>query len=152
MEQENNFGEIIDGENFRSKDAFGFKDICLRQLQKVVTNNSKEMMEGYWVYSQTPNQISQKVRYIGDTRSELKQSMDCLHDLLQPKFDAEIKKSSEELYEEYEKLYEAASADKNSEERKNYWKQTLKIYRKLFQTLCSFLERLGWLESGEIEE
>lgn len=143
MEYDNS---IIDAENYRSNESFGFKDIVMRQLQRVVTNSSQEMRQGFWVYVNIPNMNPEKSKYIGDSRKELTQSIDCLHDLLMPKFDKEMKKFSEEIYLKVEEVKEG------SENKITFWNKKLKIYREIFQQLCLFLDRLGWLETMEIEE
>ena len=144
-------GAIIDSENFKGMNGeFGFKEIVLRQLQKVVTNMSQEMRAGFWIYSQSsPAENSQKVRYIGDSRKELKQSIDTLHDLLLPKFDNEMKKESDSIYKQIEEWDIECSKKEKAIEG---WNKKLKLYRTLFQQLCFFLERLGWLENTGIEE
>ena len=75
MQEEN---QIVNAENYRSKDdGMNFKEIVMRQLQRVVVNTSQEMRKGFWIYSQpTPMQSSQRTRYIGDSRKELKASID----------------------------------------------------------------------------
>lgn len=145
---------ILDSENYREgNEGVSFKEIVLSQVKRVVTNMSQEMREGFWLYNQAnPNISPTKARYVGDSRKELRSSLDCLHDLLLPKFDEEMKKQSELIYKEYEELYEKWKNKELDGNIDNYWSTALKIYRKLFQQLCLFLERLGWLESSEIEE
>ncbi len=146
--------QIIDAENFRNIKSYGYKDIMLRQLQKVVTNMSQEMRKGFWIKTHpSPNMSSEKVRYVGDSRKELRQSIDTLHDLLLPKFDDEMKKHSERLYDEFEKFKTSVDNKQVTEkEEKDFWDVILKIYRKLFQQLCLFLERMGWLETENVED
>lgn len=149
-------GAIVDGENYRNlNEGMGFKEICMAQLQRVVINSSKEMRAGFFVYTPPSGSYSggQKQKYFGDTRKELKQSIDVLHDLLLPKFDEEMQKQSKLIIKEFDEWHDTwknKEIAKNQEE--NYWSRTLKIYRKLFQQLCYFLERMGWLESVGIEE
>jgi len=155
MEPDDN--SIIDeSENWNSgQKSFGFKDIVMRQLQKVVSNMSQEMREGFNIYSQSsPSGTPQKLRYVGDSRKELRNSIDVLHDLLLAKFDDEMKKQSELLYDEYEKYFNKYNHISNikDDDRAEFWRIVLKIYRKLFQHLCLFLERLGWLEAGALED
>ena len=129
-----------------------FKEIVLNQLQRVVRNLSQEMREGFWIYSQTTHQAPQRIKYIGDSREESKSSIDVLHDLLQPKFDEGMKEKSKEIYQEFEKFQEDYSKKtKIEKEKSSYWMPTLKIYRKMFQELCFFLEKIGWLETDNLE-
>lgn len=142
--------EIIDAENYKSLEGgFGFKDIVMRQLSKVVYCKSQEMRPGFWVKSYpAPSMAPEKIKYFGDSREELIQATDTLHDLLAPKFDGTMKKASQSLY----KIFNDWD-DKHFKERNGfYWRKVLKIYRSLFQQLCLFLERLGWLESSGVEE
>ena len=125
----------------------------MRQLQRVVTNMSQEMRKGFWIYSQQLNMASQKIRYIGDSRKELQQSMNVLHDLLLPKFDNTMKNQSEKIYKEFNEWFGRWKKKEVSEdEGGDYWQGALKIYRELFQELCLFLERYGWLENEGVEE
>lgn len=149
-------GEIFeDSENWREgKEGYGFKEICMMQVRRCVNYASREMIAGYWVYTNIPNINPQKIKYFGDARAELTQAIDVLHDLLQPKFDTSMKKVSKEIYETLEK-WEAEYATLSREQRKvegSYWKPVLKHYRKLFQELCFFLERYGWLAGETIQE
>ncbi len=133
-------GEIIEGDNYLGDSkAFGFKEIVLSQLQRVVNNSSREMRAGFWIMTNNPQVTSQKVRYVGDSRKELVQSIDTLHDLLLAKFDEEMKKETKII-------------NKSLEERENKkdWSTTQPLYRKLFQEICLFLDRKGWLQSGSI--
>lgn len=140
-------GEIVDTENYRgSTEGFGFKEIVMKQLQRVVTNMSQEMREGFWIYSQTGKKNPERMRYIGDSRKELTQSTDVLHDLLMAKFDKEMNDESKKINEKIQAIKE------ESETKAEYWKKKLTLYRELFQSLCSFLNRIGWLESEDIEE
>ena len=116
-------------------------------------NGSKEMKEGFFIYSNHPNQASQKVRYISDSRKELFRSIDVLHDLLLCKFDKIMKEKSKELNDIYkEKWMEARGRDLSKEERRDFWVDAEKTYRELFQELCLFLSRIGWMASKEIND
>lgn len=145
---------ILDAENYRGNENYGYKEIVLRQLQRVVTNGSQEWRNGFWVYNApAANMTPMKVRYVGDSRKEFKNSLDVLHDLLQPKFDETMTQESEEAYKTFYELHtKYLNKQVSEEERGTYWDTTLKIYRGLFQKICLFLERYGWLEGQEIEE
>jgi len=146
--------QILDGENYRgTNEGYTFKEICMKQLSKVVNNFSQEMREGFYIYSQTaPNMASVKTRYIGDSRAELRQSVNCLHDLIQPKFDDDMKTKSKELNEEYEEWRTKCKDEGTKNDEGEYWDKTLTLYRTLFQQICFFLERLGWLETSSLED
>jgi hypothetical protein len=61
-----------------------------------------------------------------------------------------MKEDSTNINKEIDDLKE--DAKENKDNSKEYWDKKLKLYRNLFQKLCMFLERLGWLESEAIEE
>ncbi len=141
--------QIIDeSENWNSAGALNtYKDIVMSQVNRVVRNMSQEMRNGFWIRStSTPNIESQKLKYIGSSKEELINSLNVLHDLLLPRFDEDMKKKVKEIDEETKKLVE------KKEEHLVFIKHKLKIYRKLFQEISKLLERLGWFESGDIED
>jgi len=138
IDMENNFGV--------GKEDFGFKQIVLRQFQRVATNMSHEMREGIRVLSQFGTKEPQVSKYLPDTRKQFTQSVDCLHDMLLGRFDKDMKENSKEINEKIDKLKE------ESESQKEYWSKKLSYYRKLFQYLCLLLERLNWFETQIHEE
>lgn len=145
---------IEDSENYRGNKAYGFKEICLQQVQRVVSIGTKEMKGGFWIYSHQPNMNPEKIRYIGDSRKEYSQGIEVLHDILLPKFDNEMKEQAEKLENE---ILESFKSYNEQEERgkpvsKEFWRVRLSLYRQLFQQLCLFLNRIGWLEVQAIED
>jgi hypothetical protein len=139
--------QIIDSENYRNgQEGQSYKDIVLRQLSRVVSKCSEEMRAGVLIYSTTPHQSQQVIRYLGDTRKELVNSLDTLHDLLLPKFDSTMTKNTKKVYEELIELKKEKLTPEEAQDKK------LSIYRKLFQEICLFLERFGWLESSDVED
>jgi len=148
---------IVNPELYSSKaETFSYKLIMLKQFQKVVSNGSKEPKKGFWIYDRpSPSMAPQKVKYIPDSRKEYVKSLNVLHDILLPKFDKEMQKYSDEIYKESDEWLEKCRAgkDRHSEDEiDDYWSGKLKIFRKLFQQLCFFLERKGWLDVGEVSE
>ena len=138
---------FVDAENYRgTPEGYGYKDIVMEQVKRVVRNMSQEMRSGFWVYSHVEKRTSERIKYFGDSRKELSQSIDVLHDLLLPKFDKKIDNRANELNEKISKIKEDSSSEKE------YWAKKLNVYRELFQELCLFLDRLGWLESESFEE
>ncbi len=138
--------QIIDSENFRNnEEGYGFREICMRQFQTVVRNSSQEMHGGINIFSHVKNMEPELIRYIADTRKKYTRSLDCLHDILLPKFDNEMEKKSKEIYKKIEKL-------EDNLENKKFWEENLNFYRELFQALCLLLERLSWLGSSSFEE
>jgi len=55
-----------------------------------------------------------------------------------------MQKHSEEIYQE--------DSEKNVNEEKYDWFDRVKLYRRLFQQLCLFMERKKWFETESIEE
>lgn len=149
-----------ESENYRNTETYGYKDICLRQVQRVVVNLSREQREGFWVYSINPNGPNQKVRYIGDARKESIQSIETLYDLLLPRFDKQVTEDTKdfetimntELDAVKDKLHEAHDDSGRDKVIDEFWRVKRSHYRKLFQQLCRFLERLGWFEAGSLED
>lgn len=150
----------IDSENYRNTEKYGYKDIVLRQVQRVVSNLSKEQREGFWIYSDNPNAPAQRIKYIGDARDETIQSIETLYDLLLPRFDKQIKEETKDfeanLEAELKIIREKHKIERDDKERSRLvtqsWKTKLRNYRNLFQQLCLFLERLGWFEAGSLED
>ena len=146
---------ILNGENFRSQENYGFKSIVLKQVSKIVNLYSQELTKGFMKYSQ-PNQYGKQepVAYISDGRVSYYQSIEALYDLLMPKFDKSMNEASERIHEEIEKthelLEELAKTKKITVDDWNIKK--VELMRKMFQQLCLFLERNGWLEEGRIED
>jgi hypothetical protein len=132
---------ISDGENYRGKEeVFGFKQIVLKQVQRISNVYSKELIEGFLKYSQ-PNQFGQQepIAYFPDGRKSYIQSVRFLYDILQPKFD-------KTMIDDYDNLkIEIEDKGKGINEK-------VDIMRRLFQKLCLFLERLGWLEETSYDD
>lgn len=145
-------GEIVDPESYGSAETFGFKEICMKQVQRVAINLSKELRKGFVVkFYPNPNAQGEISKYISDTRREAMNSINVLHDLVNPKFDDKMKEKSKEIYkkvDEWKKKY----FEDNKEKTGKFWDKVLVNYRELFQELCLFLDRIGWLESGGLEE
>ena len=139
---------VKDNEGYFREEKVSYRDIILRQFQKVVTNSSKEMKKGFYVDSFPAGVGGPTVvtRYVGDTRYELIQSIDALHDILQPKFDKDMKEKSEEILPKIKKIknYEGDSISKGK-----IWRMVLVRYRQLFQHICFFLERQSWFVTEE---
>lgn len=140
---------IFNGENYRNTDNYGFKTIVLKQVSRIVNIYSQELTKGFTKYSQPSSSGHQQVvSYISDGRVAYCQSVEVLYDLLQPKFDSKIKEASEVIEAEIE-----VARKKDDTKSIDAWRNEKVIYkRKLFQELCLFLERLGWLEETAIED
>ena len=146
---------IMESDEYSSKtEKITFQQIVLQQVQRVVNNSSKEMKKGYWIYSNpSPQMVAQRLKYIGDSRRELLQSIDTLHDLLLPEFDKEMLKQSQEIYAKENEFWKGlvgkeVSLDVSVEK----WQIRLKFYRQLFQQLCFFLKRIKWFSVKAIQD
>ncbi len=139
-------GIMSESEGYRGKDSgFGFKEICLRQVQRIADLGSKEWRKGFYTYTHpNPNMSAEVKGYIGDSRKEYFNSINILHDLLLPKFDDDIEKESEKIQDKIEQV--------KTLEHEKMMEDLIKLHRLLYQELCLFLERLGWLESSSTEE
>ena len=140
---------IIDGENYRNTNTGGFREVIMNQVKKIVNTYSQELTKGFMKYSQ-PNQfgIQEPVAYISDGRKSYSQSVEALYDLIQPKFDnkatTNIEKIKEKIKERYDDYKKSSNIDWDNEK--------VKLMREMFQELCLFLERLGWLEESGFEQ
>jgi hypothetical protein len=136
---------IADGENYRGKDNnYGYKDIVLKQIQKIINIYSKELVKGFMKYSQ-PNQYGQQepIAYVSDGRKSYIQSIEGLYDLLFAKFDKQMKQDDEDINEELNERCAELKDDVN---------ERVRVMRKLFRKMCLFLERMGWLEEQSLED
>ncbi len=131
------------GETFMKEEKLTYRDIVLKQFQRVVNNFSKEMVPGYDIknYPMGGSGPAVLTKYVGDSRKELMQSIDVLHDMLQPKFDKGMKEKSKQLLLVIIKRKKA-----------NEYKPLLMVYRKMFQYICLFLERQSWFVTEATED
>jgi hypothetical protein len=140
---------IIDGENYRNTNTGGFREVIMNQVKKIINTYSQELTKGFMKYSQ-PNQfgIQEPIAYVSDGRKSYSQSVEALYDLLQPKFDTKAKANidliKDKLKEKYKDYIKCNGIDWDIEK--------VKIMREMFQELCLFLERLGWLEESGFEQ
>ncbi len=153
MEQE--IPNIIEGENYRDTEHYGFRDICLRQVQRIMTIYSKELVEGFYKYSQRDSSGNhQVVAYIPDGKKSYIQSVQCLSDLLYPKFDDETRERiayiEKEIADEHDKFQEKKETEAVA--MTTWLKFEVPKMREMFQELCLLLERLGWLQDASLED
>ena len=159
INKEKEDSEFVDAENFNfsGKMTLTFRDIVLRHLTRITQFASVEWRGGYWTEQAIPMKetiMTTKV-YVPDSRVVYWNSVDCLHDLLLPKFDDEMKKDSEEVEEDLEKnkkhWTEKAGEDIKKYEQ-YYLNDKVEIKRKLIQKLNLLLSRLSYLASDTISE
>ena len=143
---------ILDGENYRStQQNFGFREICLKQVQRITNIYSKELTTGFYKKTQPGTYGNQEVvAYIPDGRLSYINAVECLYDLLLAKFDKDMEKDAKDINKEIDDGLEKAKEEKIIKDEWNNIKVIL--MRKMFQQLCMLLERLGWLEEESAGE
>ncbi len=148
---------IFEGENFRSsQQKFGYKDIVLQQVRKIVNIYSRELTSGFFKKTQ-PNESGKQeiIAYIPDYREAFINSVSILSVLLKAKFDKVMKEEDKELQK---KITEEHKTIKEKEDKENkglreeWLKQAVPLMIDMFQNLCGLLERLGWLSETSEED
>ncbi len=150
--------QFQDGETYQGtfgKEKLNFKLIVLQHLQKILTFSSCEFRGGYWVERPIMHGSSTVQVYVSDTRETYSNSIDSFFDVLFPHFDKKMKEvgkdSDTELEEVHKTVFETKDQD-NDWKKQNYRQDKVKVKRKLFRELCSFLYRKKYLEMGTIED
>jgi hypothetical protein len=146
----NNDIDIIEPETtqYGGKDSISFKEISLRHLARITNLSCVEFRGGY--FEEKPilkGGVSYITKvYVSDSRDVYSNAIDCLHDLLLPKFDTKIKQKLKDIEKELNGI-------RNKEKDfQNFMTERVKIKRKLFQELCLLLDRLNYLASEEVRE
>lgn len=134
--------EIISDESYKREKALGYKEIVLGQVQRIVVIYSRELIEGFYKWTAISGHGMEKSGYISDGREAYANAVYMLHDLLQPKFDKRMKEAGIKNEEKVDNLFNEMKKTKN---RKQFLHDRTFIIRELFQELCMFLERMGWL-------
>lgn len=142
---------IAESENFKNKEIFGYRELVLTQIKRVVQVYSHELVKGYWRYNVPNPGMSEIVTgYSPDTRVSFIQSLQLLHDLLLPRFDDQMKNDSKKFDDDLKDTEEKLREKKATWD--DYYEKVVPLHRTLFQKLCMFLERLGWLEESSLED
>ena len=137
--------DFIESEQYRKKDLLGFRDICLRQVQRITDLGSKEWRPGYMIYSHPgPHMSAEPLRYVGDTQKEYMNAIDILQDLVNTEIDKDGKEQTKKVQDKIEEVRRI--------KHKQGMEDLRKLYRLMFQELCFVLHRLGWLETAAVEE
>ena len=135
-----------DPENYRS-DADGKmtpNEIILRQIQQIGRNANVEFRGGYWNKKVVPMQggVTKIVEeYIPDTRDIYSNSVEFLQDFLHPNLGGEFKKASDEYDKAIETMREEYLKDGKftDDEKMQFKERRLRLAKKLFRSMCSFL-------------
>lgn len=137
--------------------------IVLEQVRRLTRLYSREMRGGYW-QNRTVRQgdtSANTLVYVPDTREELCQAIQCLHDILLPYFDEEVENNLKDieaaLITAEQECIAATSADDTfvmssdnySKEDKliveQYKHKKLDLYRHVFRELSRLLNRKHYL-------
>src|SRR3990167_4292813 len=151
------------------KDKITFRDIILQHVRQISKVASVEFRGGYWQtngYGQEPNGTPFEIKiYVPDSREIYSNSIACLADMLYPYFDAKMSKAEGEIEKQLAEIsgdkteqrdkgnkVQKKGAERLSKGTEEYRGARVKIQRKLFRELCSFLYRKKYLELGTIED
>lgn len=158
MEEETKFVDAESSVGSYGKDKLSFKLIVLQHLQKILGYSSCEFRGGYFEEKAIMNGNATIQVYISDTREVYSNAIDSFYDVLFPHFDKVMKTAGEEKETEVEDCYKEIFESEEYKEKDHDWKkqsyrnEKVKIKRKLFRELCSFLYRKKYLEMGKIED
>ncbi len=150
--------DFVDPENYSyGNKGFTFKDIVLRQFRRIGELACVEFRGGF--FNKTPNGEI----YVPDSREMYSNAIDALSDMLCSRFDKEMEDIENEVVKNEEKMIEDLSGkftlkglkgeyrEMNEVSNELFRKEKLKLSRKLFRGLASFLHRNKYLEVGELE-
>ena len=147
---------IVSAEEFRNKEKFTHREIVMGQVKKITTIYSQELTKGFMKYSQLSRFGTQEpITYIPDGRLSYIQSVECLYDLLQPKFDDKMIEKAKKIEEKAKEKHKELKEKFDEEENVSYddWLvEKVQFKRNMFQELCLLLERLNWLGEESAEE
>jgi len=127
-------------------DKVSFREIIMNHLRKVSFLACVEFIGGYWTYKTiTIGSPPDKV-YVPDSRAIYSNSVECFADMLFPHFDSEM------ILDEAKAVKELVAAKVDIVKEEDYKDEVVKINRRLFRDLCSFLYRNNYLELGSLED
>ena len=169
-----------DAENYSGsygKDAISFKDIILNHLRRISVFASCEFRGGFWEVRLIPVNFGSGTtlknrNYIPDTREVYSNSVEVFADMLYPYFDKQMNAAESEAVAALKKCFvdktilveptqegdvedepqKSVRTFKNRDDKLSYRDLRVKINRKLFRALCSFLHRKKYLEIGNVED
>jgi len=168
--------QFIDADNYQGGGKFDkvqFRDIALRQLQRISLNANCEFRGGYWETKEVPTgngqTLTQRI-YIPDTREVYSNSVMHLLNMIYPhadkellsafeKIEVQIKEAynkftnepertdqSEKQAEEYERQFS------NVEQRTSFRGRKRELLEQLFREICCFLKRIDYFEGQTFED
>jgi hypothetical protein len=146
-------------------DKITFRDIILQHLRKITTLACVEMRGGHYESKSSNKKNSNEIikTWIPDTRIIYINAVDCFADMLYPYFDKEMLEAENNSVTELKKVFNELTIESNQGsintrifisgvEKNMYQMEHLRISKKLFRELCSFLYRKRYLELGTIED
>lgn len=119
-----------------------FKDIILQHLKRILELSTMEFRGGYNKETIVDNKVV--MEYVPDTRKQYIQSIQSLSDVLVPRFDEDMKKSSDKIDGAIKKLEEDMEKRKEKLVDKDVRECVLKklaLCRELFREINYFLYR-----------
>lgn len=150
-EQQPSDTEFVDGENYGggfNKQEISFRSIAMEQFKRIGTHSAVEWHGGYKSQRPLLNGSMMIDVYVPDTREVYSNAVSHLADLLAPHFDEEMRKQELDIETELKKLDDKLKADSKF----NYKTEKVKLKRKLFRHLSSFLNRRNYFEQGSVAE
>ena len=130
-----------------SKEGLNIRMICLMHLQSLGTLAKKEFKGGYWEskIKMVQGMALPEKYYVPDTFEEYSNGIDFLSDITFPYFDKDMVKAEEEYNNAMENIQIVTKDNKTS-------KEAIRIKRKYFRALNSFLNRNAYLEAKNFDE
>jgi len=145
--------EIVgESENWRGSKTNSFREIIMSQVKRITIISSQEFRSGWWKMAAPVPGLNKEVelQYYPDTMESYSNAVEILHDLLAPKFEKGMKEKVKPINRN---LFLSRLKYEKGEYKKDQFRYRRRLYsRKLFQEICNFLEKLGWLEDLSLEE
>lgn len=139
-----------------SGQGLSFRQICLNQFSRITTKASNEWHGGYVTYRMVDTSAGPREMevWVPNSREEYINSVNNLYDLLFPYFDEQMNEECKKFFDDFEKKKEELKEDVKKKEITDAYYQNAKVeyYRNLFRSLSCLLKRLGYLESGSVED
>lgn len=127
----------IGGFYMPEKDKITFKDIMFKHFDRILEMTKYQFIGGYTNKTIVGGNIIESI--VTDKKEEYCQLVEAFADILYGHFDEEIKP----LFVKYEE--DLDEAFKKAKDEYQYSKERLKLDRKLFRYLCTFLKRKQYL-------
>jgi len=144
--------EFVDGEAYSggfNKQEVSARSVIMETWRSIRALSAVEFTNtGYWTKIPALNGSVLLDKYIPSTADVYSNAVDYFSDLLFPHYDKEMLKAENEVNAEIVKLDEKAKTDKTL----NFKVERVKLKRRLFRHLSSFLNRKNYFEQGAVTE